>query len=44
MKAYSLRNDYLKDIGINDDICFENKENKINNMGNNGRADDSKQK
>ena len=44
MKAYSLRNDYLKDIGINDDICFENKENKINNMGNNGRTDDSKQK
>ena len=44
MKAYSLRNDYLKDIGINDDICFENKENKINNMGNNGRTNDTKQK
>ena len=40
-KAYTLRNNYLKEIGINDDICFENKENQINN-GNNGIVDDSK--
>ena len=31
LKAYSLRNNFFKEIGINDDINFENKDNIITN-------------
>ena len=38
LKAYDLRNDLLKEIGINEDIVFENKAIKTNNE----KLDDSK--
>ena len=40
LKAYSLRNYLFKEIGVNEDINFENKDNIINN----GKKHDSKNK